>query len=398
MSRDEIRRMEISSQLRTRILATFDQNVGTIGADGFMVGSEEMVKIERQPSNPNLDIAYYQDINKSWPFFTSRAQGLPLLAGLVQTCGICLARNRELMSSNSNAAHLEKTGKDIYRNKPTFKRTRDSKEFGDAQFVTWSQEEYSNLGLQRQYLKLKSYQRFTEAWSLLERADARGLFDAYLPPMLGSSLSSSSSTPNPKAKPSPAVLRIASVGGGPGFELYACQQYFRLRSNGLLKLELTSMDYEATWGEYARLMGFRFIHYDLKSGKLLKTLGYAPGQLHFVFFSAVMEMYVANDIACDWLATLLLKEGVHAAMVDSRSQSLKAHRMMETRGVTAVALLPGRGQDCGPTGDERQSLLLPPSTKILPMEHSRAQSMANRVVFPNVPFAKGGNKQKKRKR
>jgi hypothetical protein len=113
-------------------------------------------------------------------------------------------------------------------------------------------------------------------------------------------------------------------------------------------------------------MGFRFIHYDLKTGNLLKTLGYAPGQLHFVIFSAVMEMcvrlflffyfcsstlkniqrssdvslflfsslfrYVANAVSCNWLAKLLLEEGVHAAMVDSRSQKLKAHRMMEQRG------------------------------------------------------------------
>ena len=50
------------------------------------------------------------------------------------------------------------------------------------------------------------------------------------------------------------------------------------------------MDYERTWGEYARLMGYRFIHYDLKQGNLLSTLGYQPGQLHFVIFSAVMEM------------------------------------------------------------------------------------------------------------
>ena len=101
-------------------------------------------------------------------------------AGLVRECGICLTWNKELMSRKNNSKELEKTGKDIYRNKPTFKRTRDSKEFGDAQFVTWSQEEYANLGLQRQYLKLKSYQRFTEAWSLLERADARGLCFLFL--------------------------------------------------------------------------------------------------------------------------------------------------------------------------------------------------------------------------
>ena len=113
--------------------------------------------------------------------------------------------------------------------------------------------------MQRQYLKLKSYQRFTEAWSLLERADARGLFDDVLQRLKQTNYT----TP----------LRIASVGGGPGFELYAVQQYFNVKTNRLLTMELTSMDYEKTWEEYARLMGFRFIHYDLKQGNLLHTLG-----------------------------------------------------------------------------------------------------------------------------
>ena len=35
-----------------------------------MIGSEEMVKVSNQ--SPPLDIAYYQDINKSWPFYTSK--------------------------------------------------------------------------------------------------------------------------------------------------------------------------------------------------------------------------------------------------------------------------------------------------------------------------------------
>ena len=71
--------------------------------------------------------------------------------------------------------------------------------------MTWSQEEYANLGLQRQYLKLKSYQRFTEAWSLLERADARGLFDHFF--------SSSTGGGGGGGGDKPIVLRIASVGG-----------------------------------------------------------------------------------------------------------------------------------------------------------------------------------------
>ena len=267
-----------------------------------MIGSENMVRMEKNPTSKMLNVVYFQDINQSWPFYTSRLHGLPLLANLVRECSICLIRNKELMLQNNNSIELEKEGKEIYRNKPTFKRTRNSTDFGDAQFVTWSQEEYANLGLQRQYLKLKSYQRFTEAWSLLERADARGLFDPFFSSSMkngGGGSGSGGGGDDEKnggggGEDKPIVLRIASVGGGPGFELYACQKYFQQKKyknlNREIRLELTSMDYEKTWGEYARLMGYRFIHYDLKKGNLLHILGYQPGELHFVIFSAVMEM------------------------------------------------------------------------------------------------------------
>jgi hypothetical protein len=141
MSSEETNAMLISKQIRSRLMSTLNPNIGKIDeSNHYMIGSEEMVKVSNQ--SPPLDIAYYQDINKSWPFYTSKNRGLELLSQLVQTCNLCLARNSELMeSSEFNAKQLEESGKDIYRNKPTFKRTRDSKEFGDAQFVTWSQEE-----------------------------------------------------------------------------------------------------------------------------------------------------------------------------------------------------------------------------------------------------------------
>ena len=85
-----------------------------------------------------------------------------------------------------------------------------------------------------------------------------------------------------------------------------------------VRLELTSLDLEDSWGEYVRLMGFRFCQWDLRTGQLLSRLGYQPGDLHFVIVSAVMEMYMANDNCCDWLAKLLLQEGVGAALIDSR--------------------------------------------------------------------------------
>ena len=40
----------------------------------------------------------------------------------------------------------------------------------------------AHRGLQRQYLRFKSFQRFTETYNLVERASARGLFQRALPP------------------------------------------------------------------------------------------------------------------------------------------------------------------------------------------------------------------------
>ena len=51
------------------------------------------------------------------------------------------------------------------------------------------------------YLRYKSFQRFTETYALLERAEARGLF-------------SRDGAFQPKRDGRP--LRVASIGGGPG--------------------------------------------------------------------------------------------------------------------------------------------------------------------------------------
>ena len=69
--------------------------------------------------------------------------------------------------------------------------------------VTWSDEEYGHPGLQHMYLRYKSFQRFTETYALLERAEMRSLFSG-----------DGAFTPKPTGRP----LRVASIGGGPGCE------------------------------------------------------------------------------------------------------------------------------------------------------------------------------------
>lgn len=340
---------------------------GDIGVDGIVEGSDGYVRVVGSGSAQKVD--YFQDIDRQWAFHTDMKRGLPLLQGLVRTCNLCIRRNDDLLRQVSNPQQLIEEGKDIYRNKPTFVATKDL-ECGDSQKVTWSQLEYGHIGVQRMYLKLKSYQRFTEAWSLMERADAQGLFDS----MLASSVNSSNE---------PFVLRVASIGGGPGFELYACQEYFRKKkglSEKVLQLELTSLDLEDSWKEYVRIMGFRFVQWDLRTGGLLQKLGYNANEkkLHFVIISAVMEMYMANDNCCNWLAKLLLEEGVMAALVDSRSTKLKALQMMRERDVKALGLLPN--------GDERQSIVFKKDAYVPRDKNFHVHQPQG--IFPNVPFAK----------
>ena len=67
--------------------------------------------------------------------------------------------------------------------------------------------------LQVLYLRLKSFQRFTESWAIFERAGALGTFDTWLQP-----------TAEGAERP---LLRVASLGGGPGYELLALAWYLR---------------------------------------------------------------------------------------------------------------------------------------------------------------------------
>ena len=60
------------------------------------------------------------------------------------------------------------------------------------------------------YLRYKSFQRFTETYALLERAEMRSLF-------------SSDGAFTPKADGRP--LRVASIGGGPGCECACFPSY-----------------------------------------------------------------------------------------------------------------------------------------------------------------------------
>ena len=99
--------MTISFNHRKRIIQhVLPTNIGQINQNDIMIGSEDMVRMDTNSTSNMLNVVYYQDINQSWPFYTSSDRGLPLLAGLVRECSICLVRNKELMLQQNNALEL----------------------------------------------------------------------------------------------------------------------------------------------------------------------------------------------------------------------------------------------------------------------------------------------------
>ena len=70
-----------------------------------------------------------------------------------------------LLDASADPKAEEEKGHAIYTLKPTLHSKAN---------VTWSTEEYGHAGLQRMYLRFKSFQRFTETYGMLERAYACG--------------------------------------------------------------------------------------------------------------------------------------------------------------------------------------------------------------------------------
>ena len=129
----------------------------------------------------------------------------------------------------NNATQLLEEGREIYAEKRNMA----------AQAVTWSQQEYKHLGLQFEYLCFKSLQRFTETWALLQRAKEQGLFEVLL-------------------KSGKNRARVASIGGGPGFELLAFQRFFAFYYPKF-EMELISLDVEESWRPHVEGLGMRYV-------------------------------------------------------------------------------------------------------------------------------------------
>ena len=96
---------------------------------------------------------FFQDARRRYEFFCGE-KGLLLLSGLLARTALVLKKNEEeLRKLGPKAAAIVEEGRRIYGEKPSLRKFGSEAE---GKNVTWSDGEYAHVGLQTQYLKLKS--------------------------------------------------------------------------------------------------------------------------------------------------------------------------------------------------------------------------------------------------
>jgi len=178
------------------------------------------------------------------------------------------------------------------------------------------------------------------------------------------------------------TVRIAAIGGGPGYELLATKLFFEEREPDV-ELELISLDVCAAWKPYTELLGFRFIQYDIndEGSSPLQVAGLSPGDLHFCIVSCVM-IYVTNHQTLDMFHKLIHEDGVRAILLSERGERTRACKMMEDRGGSVIRLI---DQTYGT--DERQAVLC--SDEFMSAYLTAADARHQKEfepTFPNVPY------------
>ncbi|KAL7428772.1 hypothetical protein ACHAXH_002169 [Discostella pseudostelligera] len=366
---------------------------------------------DKMMKHTKMICTYYQDREKRYPFYTDE-RGYQLLHRLLEANYELLRMNHRLIGEcavafrleNPNIASKDKVleggesscdnyvdakdviiriGRGLYAHKPTL-RTKG---------VTWSTEEYSHPGLARMYLRMKSIQRFTEIWCLLERSAALGVFDEIFD---HKGMIASVGEDDDGGEGGRPVVRIAAVGGGPGYELLATKLFFEERMpNSGMQLELTCMDICPAWRHYAEALGFTFVEYDINNEdgiNPLQAMGLARGELHFCIVSCVM-IYVTNDRVMNMFHNLVHNDGVKAILVSERGERTLACTMMEELGGKVIRLI-----DQSDGMDERQAIWCSQEFAEEKMRtcHPDYEAHQSESVFPNVPYCE--HKERRRRR
>nr|QBK85638.1 MAG: hypothetical protein LCMAC101_02330 [Marseillevirus LCMAC101] len=298
---------------------------------------------------------YYQDRNRKWEFNLPDKDGYQELCLLSHETQKLLDANMRMMKSKYSDGEINRIireGIEIYDRKLALKKG-----------VTWSQDDYSHLGLQREYLRYKSIQRFTETWEMLRRANNLGLLRKITDDR------------------TPRTIRVCTMAGGPGFELYAVQRFFH-KYYPYIKVVGASLDLEESWRPYAELLGFRFKPWNTSDGRhFIQKCG---GKIDLAIVSYSLHMYMSGDEHIKWLSDAIWSGDIPLLFVNSRMKNLQDHKNRMSNSSIANTLLIDqtirRGGREMVMRDDRQMVYHSPKLKIKP------PSSKIKTMFPNVPY------------
>ena len=215
------------------------------------------------------------------------------------------------------------------------------------------------------YLKLKSIQRFTETYNLLQRAFFRNFFLQY------------DKTKNKGTE----TVTFLSVGGGPGFELIAARYFFE-KYFPKIKTELISLDIQKSWEEYTKLMDIDFIESNIKNGKIegLKYFKNSYNDIYLIF--SYILIYVCDDETVLMIKSLLENENVKGIFISDRHKRNKIIPLFKKHNIRIIYLLPYIDGH----KDDRQLLLLKKSRDNSINITKFIHNDEKKVTFTNVPF------------
>jgi len=304
--------------------------------------------------SPEGNCVFFSDQEKVLPHNTNIA-GYSLLLGMMSVTKKALQVNHSWIGSLEHPWEVAAEGEALFRER---QRSRQ-------RFVSPGQilSEASHPGFQRMFLHIKSFQCFTETWSLLERAKAVGVFDNFV-------------------VNKPHLVRFATIFGGPAFEILAAKMFFSTYFPGI-ELEMVSMDPCGVWREYAEAMGCRFECWDVNEGFVLERCKFGDGRPpYFMTYLLIPQssVYCETDRTMDMFHGLLTQNRVQAILVNDKSMLRpQFSKMMEDRGLGTVKLL-----DQSIRQDDRMMVFVSPEThNALKLENLRNL----KPIFPDVPYA-----------
>jgi hypothetical protein len=304
--------------------------------------------------NSDGKCTYYMDRNKTkgWEFYTNN-EGCSLLQKLASIVDSILSSKDILLTQNDILI-----GKSIYANKTNLEKSG----------VTWSQSEYDTVSFQREYIRLKSLQRFTESYNLYERAYNYNIFD------------------NNIFNNSIGPVKVVSLGGGPGFELLAFKWFFEKTINKKTTLELISVDLAESWRSSSEEMDIKFIQYDLSPSSLSTDtlLSKVGSSIDYIVISYVLHHYMTNNKSIQFLIDLLINHSVKAIFINTRVKHLPALKILRKldikKSIRTISLMQNHVNN---KTDNRQMVW----TLNKNYSANYFQDKSIKIMFPNVPYS-----------